>query len=76
MIYQRRQNMASTTHDFLNQHTPSTLSVPILTGAMNDFFQATKVMEEEIMLPSRLKDMTVDGKRPIIPHTRRIVRSF
>jgi hypothetical protein len=61
MAYQRRQNMPAT-NDFLNQHTPSKFSVPLLTGAMNEFFQATKVMEDEIMLPSRLKDMPVDGK--------------
>ena len=62
MAHQRRQNTAAMSSDFLNQHTPSTFSVPLLTGSMNDFFQATKVMEDEIMLPSRLKDMPVDGK--------------
>jgi len=60
MAYQRRQNIASTSNDFINQHTASTFSVPLLSGAMNEFFQATKVMEDEIMLPSRLKDMPVD----------------
>jgi hypothetical protein len=60
MAYQRRQNMPSTSNDFLNQHIPSKFSVPLLTGAMNDFFQATKIMEDEIMLPSRLKDMSVE----------------
>lgn len=63
MAYQRRQNIAATSNDFLNQHTPSTLAVPLLSGVMNEFFQATKVMEDEIMLPSRLKDMPVDGKK-------------
>jgi hypothetical protein len=62
MAYQRRQNISATSNDFLNQHTPSKFSVPLLTGAMNDFFQSTKIMEDEIMLPSRLKDMPVDGK--------------
>ena len=62
MAYQRRQNIASAGNDFLNQHSSSTFSVPLLSGAMNEFFQATKVMEDEIMLPSRLKDMPVDGK--------------
>ena len=62
MAYQRRQNTATTSNDFLNQHSSSTFSVPLLAGAMNEFFQATKVMEDEIMLPSRLKDMPVDGK--------------
>jgi len=60
IAYQRRQNIAATGNDFLNQHTPSTFSVPLLTSIMNEFFQATKIMEDEIMLPSRLKDMPVD----------------
>lgn len=62
MAHQRRQNIAATSNDFLNQNTPSKYSVPLLTGVMNEFFQATKVMEDEIMLPTRLKDMPVDGK--------------
>lgn len=62
LTYQRRQNLSATNNDFLNQHTQSNFSVPLLSGAMNDFFQATKIMEDEIMLPSRLKDMPVDGK--------------
>jgi hypothetical protein len=65
MAYQRRQNIAATSNDFLNQNTPSKFSVPLLTGAMNEFFQATKIMEDEIMLPTRLKDMQVDGKKKI-----------
>jgi hypothetical protein len=60
MAYQRRQNLSATSNDFLIQHTPSTFSVPLLSGAMNEFFQATKIMEDEIMLPSRLKDMPAD----------------
>ncbi|CAF1260835.1 unnamed protein product [Adineta steineri] len=60
MAYQRRQNIAVTSNDFLNQHTPSKHTVPLLFGAMNEFFDATKIMEDEIMLPSRLKDMPVD----------------
>jgi hypothetical protein len=60
MAHQRRQNTAATSNDFLNQNTPSTFAVPLLSGVMNEFFQATKIMEEEIMLPSRLKDMPVD----------------
>lgn len=62
LTHQRRQNFPTISNDFLNQHTQSTISVPVLSGAMNDFFQATKIMEDEIMLPSRLKDMPVDGK--------------
>jgi len=60
MAYQRRQNIAATSNDYLNQHTPSKFSVPLLSSAMNEFFQSTKIMEDEIMLPSRLKDMPVD----------------
>jgi hypothetical protein len=60
MAHQRRQNTAATSNDFLNQNTPSTFAVPLLSGVMNEFFQATKIMEDEIMLPSRLKDMPVD----------------
>ncbi|CAF0740494.1 unnamed protein product [Rotaria sp. Silwood1] len=59
IMYQRRQNI-TTNNDLLNQHTPSTFFVPLVTGALNNFFQATKVMEDEIMLPSRLRDMPVD----------------
>ncbi|CAF2325970.1 unnamed protein product [Rotaria sp. Silwood2] len=59
MMYQRRQNM-TTNNDLLNHHTPSTFSVPLLSGALNGFFQATKIMEDEIMLPSRLRDMPID----------------
>lgn len=62
MSYQRRQSGLVTSSDFLNQHTPSNFAMPLLSGAMNEFFQATKVMEDEIMLPSRLRDMPVDGK--------------
>jgi hypothetical protein len=60
MAYQRRQNMVGTSNDFVNQHIPANFPVPLLAGAMNEFFQATKVMEDEIMLPTRLKDMAVD----------------
>lgn len=60
MTYQRRQNAAATSNDFLNQNTPSKFSVPLLSSTMNEFFQATKIMEDEIMLPSRLKDMPIE----------------
>jgi len=60
MAYQRRQNISGISNDFHNQHIPSKFSVPLLSGAMNEFFQATKIMEDEIMLPTRLKDMPVD----------------
>lgn len=62
MAHQRRQNIATTSNDFLNQNTSSKFSAPLLACAMNEFFQATKVMEDEIMLPTKLKDMPVDGK--------------
>lgn len=60
MAHQRRQNIATTSNDFLNQNTSSKFSVPLLAGAMNEFFHATKIMEDEIMLPTKLKDMPVD----------------
>jgi len=60
IAYQRRQNVATTSNDLLSQNAPSNFSVPLLTGAMNEFFQATKIMEDEIMLPTKLKDMPVD----------------
>jgi hypothetical protein len=63
IAYQRRQNVATTSNDLLNQNAPSNFSVPLLAGAMNEFFQATKVMEDEVMLPTKLKDMPVDGKK-------------
>lgn len=62
MKHPRRQNIGTLNNDLLNQHKPSTDSAPLLANAMHDFFQATKVMEDEIMLPSRLRDMPVDGK--------------
>ena len=65
MTYQRRHNAAATSNDFLNQHSPSKISVPLLSSTMNEFFHATKIMEDEIMLPSRLKDMPVEGKTHI-----------
>ena len=34
-----------------------------LVDAMDKFFQASDAMEEEIMLPSRLRDMPIEGKR-------------
>jgi hypothetical protein len=55
MTFQRRQSIVGTNND-----QPSTFSVPLLAGAMNEFFQATKIMEDEIMLPSRLKDMAIE----------------
>ena len=61
-IYRRRPNLSTATNELLVQHPPSNFSVPLLTSAMQDFFQATKIMEDEIMLPSRLRDMPIDGK--------------
>lgn len=58
---QRRTNPSTLTNDFLTQSSSPSFSTPVLTDAINIFFQATKTMEEEIMLPSRLKDMPVEG---------------
>jgi len=55
----RRQN-SNTSNDFSIHHTSSTFLVPVVASAMNTFFQATKVMEDEILLPSKLKDMNDD----------------
>ncbi|CAF1600547.1 unnamed protein product [Rotaria magnacalcarata] len=60
VAYPRRQNIPATSSDLLNHSSSSTFVVPLLNGAMNEFFQATKIMEDEVMLPSRLKDMPVD----------------
>ncbi|CAF5225699.1 unnamed protein product, partial [Rotaria magnacalcarata] len=61
VAYPRRQNIPATSSDLLNHSSSSAFVVPLLNGAMNEFFQATKIMEDEVMLPSRLKDMPVDG---------------
>ena len=58
----RRPNLSAVRNDFLSQNTSSTFSIPILVDVMNKFFQATQTMEEEIMLPSRLKDMPIEGR--------------
>lgn len=58
---QRRQNLLAINNDFLVQRT-SSFSVPLLMDTINTFFQATQCMEEEITLPSRLKDIPVDRK--------------
>ncbi|CAF3306698.1 unnamed protein product [Rotaria socialis] len=55
-----RPNPSASTYDFLSQGSSSSLSIPILSDTMNNFFQATKTMEEEILLPSRLKDIPVE----------------
>jgi hypothetical protein len=59
---QRRQNLSAVNNDFLIQGTSSSFSVPLLIDTMNTFFQTTNSMEEEIMLPSKLKDMPVERK--------------
>jgi hypothetical protein len=42
MAYQRRQNMVGTSNDFVNQHIPANFPVPLLAGAMNEFFSSNK----------------------------------
>ena len=59
---QRRPNLSGLNNNFLTPSTSSLFSVPLLISTMNTFFQATQSMEDEIMLPSRLKDMPVEGK--------------
>ncbi|CAF3399242.1 unnamed protein product [Rotaria socialis] len=60
VAYPRRQNIPATSSDLLNHSSSSTFVVPLLNGAMDEFFHVTKIMEDEVMLPSRLKDMPVD----------------
>ncbi|CAF1006150.1 unnamed protein product [Rotaria sp. Silwood1] len=57
---QRRLTHSTMNNDFLNTRASSSLAAPLLIDTMNNFFEATKAMEEEIMLPSRLKDMPVE----------------
>jgi len=60
---QRRQNLSAINNDFLIQPSSSSpFSVPLLIDTMNTFFQTAQSMEEEIMLPSRLKDVPVERK--------------
>jgi hypothetical protein len=63
---QRRQHISAVNNDFVYQRTAASLSVPLLIEIMNTFFQTTQSMEDEIMLPSRLKDMPVERKYKII----------
>lgn len=65
-VQARRQTLGFVGNDFLHQHGPSTSATPMLTSAINEFFQTTKVMEDEIMLPSRLKDMPADGNQDVL----------
>lgn len=58
--YNRRPALTGKTNDYLIRNTSSVLSVPLLIDTMNAFHQAADTMEEEIMLPSRLKDLAVD----------------
>ncbi|CAF0834514.1 unnamed protein product [Didymodactylos carnosus] len=50
---------SNTSNEFLIHHT-STRGVPIVASAISKFFEATKIMEDEVMLPSKLKDTTVE----------------
>jgi hypothetical protein len=60
IINQRRQNLSAINNNFFNQNRSSSFSVPLLIDIMNTFYQTAQIMEEEIMLPSRLKDMPVE----------------
>jgi SLT domain-containing protein len=59
---QRRQNFSAINNNFFSQNRSPSFSVPLLIDAMNTFYQTAQLMEDEIMLPSRLKDMPVEGK--------------
>jgi hypothetical protein len=61
-INQRRQNLTATNSEFLTQRPSSSFRVPLLINTIDSFFKATQNMEDEIMLPTRMKDMPCDGK--------------
>ena len=61
LVNSRRPDLTAVGNDFLTQRSSSNFSAPRLVGVMNKFFQASQTMEEEIMLPSRLKDMPIEG---------------
>ena len=63
IVNQRRQNLSALNNDLLTRSTQLSFTIPILMDTMNTFFQSIKTMEEEIMLPSKLKDMPVEGKK-------------
>jgi hypothetical protein len=66
---QRRQSLMAINNNFFSPNR-STFSVPLLIDTMNTFYQSIQIMEEEIMLPSRLKDMPVEGKINLIGRER------
>ena len=59
---QRRQTLPASSHDFLTKSTLASFSMSLLINSMNAFFQTIQTMEDEIMLPSRLKDIPVEGE--------------
>lgn len=58
----RRRTTANKNNDYFARRSTPAFSVPLLVDTMNAFYEAADTMEEEIMLPSRLKDMPVDRK--------------
>ena len=60
---QRRQNLPPVGNDFLSSRMSC---MPRLLDTMSKFFQSVQLMEEEVMLPSRLKDIPVQGKPSIM----------
>jgi len=60
---QRRQTLAALNPDVINPSKSSSFSVPLLNNTINTFIQTTQTMEDEIMLPLRLKDMPVEGNK-------------
>ena len=60
---QRRQNLSPVNNNLITNSTiSSSFSIPLLLNTMNTFIQTTQIMEDEIMLPIKLKDMPVEGK--------------
>lgn len=62
IAHRRRRTLAVANNRFLSQNTSHSFSIPLLIDTMNTFHRAAQAMEEEIMLPLRLKDMSVEGE--------------
>ena len=61
-LYQDHENTRLQRSLSHNQSVPFIPSDSILFSSMKNFSQATKLMEDEVMLPCILKDVPVDGK--------------
>ncbi|CAF1338869.1 unnamed protein product [Adineta steineri] len=57
---QHRHSLSAIKTDSRNRRLATSFSIPVLLDTMDEFFQATRNMEDEIMLPTKLKDISVD----------------